>query len=177
MRRIPLTSAAIAEAVIHCREHGKPETEAQLRHFASLREPMPPSRAHLKRLAKDRSRPYVDPVVHKPVSARTLVMREQNEWFKRGIAQLGGSRWVDPGDGTHYEAASRELYTIVQSPNNEEQTARSFAEHMAEEQRKIDAMRERLRAAAAKVRDETPTRLSMWAGRVNVAAFDEAMGR
>jgi len=141
---------------------------------------MVPSKAHIKRVTRDRSRPFVDPQVpSKPVSEHTLQTRRQLEEHKKALAALGNEfRWVAPSDDVLYAARERELYTVVSHEG--EQTPTSFMEHMAEEQRKIDAMRERMRARAIKERIDVKASLLAHAvakaGHGLTAAVDASLG-
>lgn len=63
---------------------------------ADIHAPMPPSRAHLKRLAP--RKPFVEVVPRQPVSEKALQSRRQLDFHKRVLAELGGTRTIVGSD-------------------------------------------------------------------------------
>lgn len=83
-------------AIRDCPKLARPETPAEAVATGDIHTPMPPSKAHLRRLARHRGsmpfketlRPYPEP------SEASLKSREQLKFYHAMIAQLGGNSVV-----------------------------------------------------------------------------------
>ena len=92
------------------RDHGKPVTQQDAADFIKIREPQPPSRAHLARLKRHAlGRRFVDAPFTVPKSAEARQAEIQRAFHKRIIADLGGSRTIVPTDAPR----SRPLQYII----------------------------------------------------------------
>jgi hypothetical protein len=72
-----------------------PATRREAEILEEQRKPQPPSRAHVKRLKRDRSR-FDDPPRERPLSEHARQLRGQRENLKTVLAVLGGSRTIAP---------------------------------------------------------------------------------
>lgn len=88
--------AQFVEAFMHLRDHAKPLTQQDAADLAKVRAPAPPSKAHLKRLARHRDEiKFIEtPRPIAEANAATLRLRAQLDFHKRVVAQLGGSRVI-----------------------------------------------------------------------------------
>lgn len=95
-------------AMRDCPKLARPETPSEAVATGDIHTPMPPSKAHLKRLARQRAalvfveklRPYPAP------SESCILGREQFNFHQRCIAQLGGSSTVKAAP-LHWNPASK----------------------------------------------------------------------
>ncbi len=95
----------------HMRDNAKPVTQQDAADLAKVREPQPPSRAHLKRLARggigkvSQPRPYGEP------SETTKIARQQLDFIKMLDAMAGGTRTVASVPGI----VNDEFFTFIKS--------------------------------------------------------------
>lgn len=69
------------------RDHGKPQTLAQVRHYVSAHEPMPPSRAHLRRL-KLGGKGYVAP----PDTPKNRALPTGLQFYRKLLHDMGNPK-------------------------------------------------------------------------------------
>lgn len=80
----------------YMRDNAKPVTEQDAADLAKIRAPQPPSKAHLKRLARA-GQGYV-PEPHR-LPERSSPARVRQDWAKAQLAQLGGTRTIASANG------------------------------------------------------------------------------
>jgi len=80
----------------YMRDNAKPVTEQDAADLAKIRAPQPPSKAHLKRLARAGHGPVPEP---RRLPERSLDARIRQDWAKEQWAQLGGTRTIASANG------------------------------------------------------------------------------
>lgn len=132
------------EVFAQLRDHGKPNTQKEAQALTEARAPMPPSKAHLKRLARHAANVrFVQPVpAAREVTPETLALRKQLEFQKAMLAQMGGTRTVAP------DPVSRPKGVYVNWENsqlNSELGYKSDRDKRQEEQAQLDRQIDRMR--------------------------------
>jgi hypothetical protein len=170
-------SEQFAETFCHLRDNAKPYTEQDAADLAHVRAPMPPSKAHLKRLARHaQGVRFVQPIpAAKEVTPEVLAMRAQMEFHRLMLSQIGGTRTIAPATqlhwnpdakkfATHIPASYRAEHEVQPGKAEKEARAESFAETVA----KARAERE------AKAASDRSSLFNAYSDRM-AAAFDESV--
>ena len=149
-------SSHFAEVFCHSRDSEAPNRSALIAKAIATTH-TPPDKAHLRRLARHAAgRQFREPLPkNREISPSTALIRQQLEFHKKVLAQLGGSRTIVPEPATYDSVHKRFIEYVPHVNNVEHEYQPTEAEKEAKRVRYAEAVARQTarRALAAELED------------------------